>query len=78
MSPRFRLHVPSFFAAECGNTLWKKVAQRCELDRDRGREILDELLAYPMQVHDTGGRIILAYELAHGVANPRLAVDDFV
>lgn len=78
MSPRFRLHVPSFFAAECGNTIWKKVAQRRELDRDRGREILEELLAYPMQVHDTGGLIIPAYDLAHAVANPKLAVYDFV
>jgi hypothetical protein len=39
------MHFPSFFAAECGNTIWNKVAQRRELDRDRGREILGELLA---------------------------------
>ncbi len=78
MSPRFRMHAPSFFAAECGNTIWKKVAQRHELDRDRGREILEEVLAYPMQVHETEGLIISAYELAHGVGNPKLAVYDFV
>jgi predicted nucleic acid-binding protein len=78
MAPRFRMHVPSFFAAECGNTIWKKVAQRHELDRDRGREILEESLAYPMQVHDTEGLVISAYDLAHGVAVPRLAVYDFV
>src|SRR5262245_54467879 len=63
MSPRFRMHVPSFFAAECGNTIWKKVIQRHELDRDRGREILEELLSYPMQVHETEGLVISAYEL---------------
>lgn len=78
MTPRFRMHAPSFFAAECGNTVWKKVAQRHELDRDRGREILEELLAYPMQVHETEGLIISAYELAHGVGNPKLSVYDFV
>ena len=78
MSPQFRMHVPSFFAAECGNTIWKKVPQRHELDRDRGREILEELLAYPMQVHETEGLIISAYDLAHGVGDPKLAVDDFV
>jgi predicted nucleic acid-binding protein len=78
MSPRFQMHVPSFFAAECGNTIWKKVAQRRELDRDGGREILAELLGYPMQVHETEGLVIPAYELAHGVANTRLAIYDFV
>lgn len=78
MSPRFRMHVPSFFAAECGNTIWKKVAQRRELDRDRGWEILEELLGYPMQVHETEGLTIPAYDLAHGVGNPKLAVYDFV
>jgi predicted nucleic acid-binding protein len=78
MSARFRMHVPSFFAAECGNTIWKKVAQRRELDRDRGREIIDELLAYPMQVHETEGLILAAYDLAHGVGDPKLAVYDFV
>jgi predicted nucleic acid-binding protein len=78
MAPQFRMHVPSFFAAECGNTVWKKVAQRRELDRDRGREILDELLAYPMQAHETERLVISAYDLAHGVANPKLAVYDFV
>lgn len=41
MSPRFAMHVPSFFAAECGNTIWKKVAHRREMDREAGREILD-------------------------------------
>jgi predicted nucleic acid-binding protein len=78
MSPGFRMHVPAFFAAECGNTIWKKVAQRRELDRDRGREILGELAAYPMQVHETGALVILAYDLAHGVGDPKLAVYDFV
>lgn len=78
MSPRFRMHVPSFFAAECGNTIWKKVAQRRELERDRGREILEELPAYPMQVHETEGLVIPAYELAYGVGDPKLAVYDFV
>ncbi len=72
------MHVPSFFAAECGNTIWKKVVRRRELDRDSGREILEELLGYPMQVHDTEGLIMSAYELAHGVGNPKLAVYDFV
>lgn len=78
MSSRFEMHVPSFFAAECGNTVWKKVAQRRDLDRDVGHQILDELLAYPMQVHDTEGPILSAYDLAHDVANPKLAIDDFV
>jgi predicted nucleic acid-binding protein len=78
MAPQFRMHVPSFFAAECGNTIWKKVAQQHELDRDRGREILEELLAYPKQVHEAEGLVIPAYELAHGVANPKLAIYDFV
>ena len=78
MSPRFRMHVPSLFAVECANTLWKKVAQRHELDSARGREILEELLAYPMQVHQSEGLVIVAYDLAHRVGAPKLAVYDFV
>jgi predicted nucleic acid-binding protein len=78
MSPRFAMHVPSFCAAECGNTIWKKVAQRRELDRDRGREILDELLSYPRQVHDAEELTIPAFDLAHGVGNAKLAVYDFI
>lgn len=78
MSPRFALHVPSFFAAECGNTIWKKVAQRRELDREAGRKILDELLAYPRQIHDAEGLTSLAYDLAHDVGNAKLAIYDFI
>jgi predicted nucleic acid-binding protein len=78
MSPRFSMHVPSFFAAECGNTIWKKVAQRRELDRENGREILDELLAYPKQVHDAEALTMLAYDLAHEVGDARMAIDDFI
>ena len=78
MSPQFAMHVPAFFAAECGNTVWKKVAQRRELDRDRGREILDELLAYPKQVHEAEELNLSAYDLAHGVGNAKLAVYDFI
>jgi predicted nucleic acid-binding protein len=78
LSPRYAMHVPSFFAAECGNTLWKKVAQRHELNPDRGREILRELLDYPKQVHATEELTALAYELAHLVGNAKLALYDFI
>ncbi len=78
MTPEFVAHVPSSFAAECGNTIWKKVAQRRELDPDRGREILGELLAYPQQVHDAGALVPLVFDLARFTGNPKLAVYDFV
>ncbi len=77
MSPAFAMHVPSFFAAECGNTVWKKVGQRRELTPERGREILDELFAYPRQRHDAEALIPLAFDLALGIGNPKLAVYDF-
>ncbi len=63
---------------ECGNTIWKKVVRRRELDRDSGGEILEEPLGYRMQVRDTEGLIMPAYEQACGVGNPKLAVYDFV
>ena len=78
MAPAFAMHVPSFFAAECGNTVWKKVAQRREISPDRGREILDELFAYPRQVHDAEALTPIAFELALAVNNPKLAVYDFI
>ncbi len=78
MSARFAMHVPSFFAAECGNTIWKKAAQRHELDQRLGREILEELLAYPRQVHEAEGLAVMAYDLAHEVGSPRLAIYDFI
>ena len=69
---------PSFFAAECGNTLWKKSGQRRELDRGRGREIFDEILAYPKRVHDAETLTALAYDLAHDIGNAKLAIYDFI
>jgi predicted nucleic acid-binding protein len=78
MSPSFAMHVPSFFAAECGNTIWKKVGQRRELTPERGREILDELFAYPRQIHDSESLAPLAFDLALAVGNPKLAVYDFI
>jgi predicted nucleic acid-binding protein len=78
MSPAFAMHVPSFFAAECGNTIWKKVGQRRELTPGRGREILDELFAYPRQVHDSEALVPLAFDLAIVIGNPKLAVYDFI
>ena len=78
MAARFAIHVPSFFAAECGNTLWKKSAQRREFDRGRGREIFDEILAYPKRVHDAETLASLAYDMAHDVGNARLAIYDFL
>jgi predicted nucleic acid-binding protein len=78
MSPAFAMHVPSFFAAECGNTIWKKTGQRRELTPEKGREILDELLAYPRQVHDSEALVPLALDLALAVGNAKLAVYDFI
>jgi predicted nucleic acid-binding protein len=78
MAPDFVMHVPSFFAAECGNTIWKKVAQRGELTADRGRAILDELLTYPRQVHDAESLAPMAFDLALAVGNARLALYDFL
>jgi predicted nucleic acid-binding protein len=77
MTPAYAMHVPSFFAAECGNTIWKKVIQRRELTPERGREILDELLAYPRQRHDAEALAPLAFDLALAVGNAKLALYDF-
>ncbi len=78
MTTDFAIHVPSFFAPECGNTIWKKVAQRREIPEPRGREILDELFAYPHQVHDAEALTPLAFDLATAVGNPKLAIHDFI
>jgi predicted nucleic acid-binding protein len=78
MSPVYAMQVPSFFAAECGNTIWKKVAQRHELTPQEGQDVLDELLSYPRQVHDAEVLTPLALALALEVGNAKLAVYDFI
>jgi predicted nucleic acid-binding protein len=78
MSPGYAMHVPSFFAAECGNTIWKKVAQRHELTPQEGQAVLEELLSYPRQVHEAEVLTPLALALALEVGNAKLAVYDFI
>ena len=78
MATAFAMHVPSFFAAECGNVIWKKVAQRREIGPDQGREILEGLLSYPQQIHEAATLVPLAFEMALALGNPKLAVYDFL
>ena len=78
MSAAFRFHVPSFFMAECCNTIWKKVAQRKELSADTGQEILDDLLTYPRRVHDSDEIVPLAWDIALALGERKLAIYDFI
>jgi len=71
-------HVPSFFSAECGNTIWKKVGQRKELSPDTGAAILDALFAFPRQIHDAESLTGLAFSIALGLTNPKLTLYDFI
>lgn len=78
MTAGFSMHVPSFFHAECGNTIWKKVVQRRELDHEIGREILEELLIYPKEVHEAEGLVLVAYDVSLTVGSTKLALYDFI
>ena len=76
-SPRFAIHVPGFFAAECGNTIWKKVFQRHQLNEATGREILECLLSKPMQIHAIEDFTTMTFDIALEVGRSSLALYDF-
>lgn len=77
LKPRFALHAPEFFAAECGNVLLKKSLQLAEIDESRARSILADLLTQPVQLHVESALASSAFDLAIEIARPKLAIYDF-
>ena len=77
LSPDCQHHVPAFFAAECANTIWKKVGQRGELSADQGKSILAELELLPLEVHFEPLETV-AFEMILDVGGRKLAIDDFI
>ncbi len=77
LSPTCWHHVPAFFAAECANTIWKKVGQRGELTAAQGRTILAELDSLPLEVHHEPLERT-AYEMILAIGNRKLAIYDFI
>ena len=57
------LLVPDFFYAEVANALWKR-SKRGDLTRDRAAEVLDYLLAAPVEVHPSMPLMPTAFRFA--------------
>lgn len=78
LGPEYRMNVPSFFAAECGNVFLKKALQRGEMTFEQARKNLAELLAKPRRTYNTDALAPAALDLALEVARPKLAIYDFI
>ena len=48
---RFRCHIPVLLHSEVGQTIWKKVHQRKEIEAEDGRSILRALMLTALELH---------------------------
>ena len=61
--PIHQLHVPSLFASEIANTIWKKL-RRGELSSAQAHSIVAQLPGVPVHRHADGPFVHAAFELA--------------
>jgi predicted nucleic acid-binding protein len=64
LAAQFRRHVPVLLFVEVGQTIWKKVHQRREIDPEDGRQILRALLATPMDSYPMNPLLEPAFDIA--------------
>ncbi len=74
----YEMHVPAFFAAECGNVILNKSLQRGEIPITEARAILGKLFTYPLRIHPVDLLAIPAFDLAVGVGRTKHAIYDFL
>lgn len=60
---RFRRHVPMLCYTEFGQTLWKKVHQRGEIDADDARQALRDFQRLPLEGHSTTSLLEPAFDI---------------
>jgi predicted nucleic acid-binding protein len=64
LDARFRRHIPVLLHTEVGQTIWKKVHQRKEMDAGDARLILRALMMTTVEVHAVTPLIEPAFEIA--------------
>jgi predicted nucleic acid-binding protein len=61
---RFRRHIPVLLHTEVGQTIWKKIYQRKEMDAADGRLILRGLMVTALEVHALTPLLEPAFDIA--------------
>jgi predicted nucleic acid-binding protein len=64
LNARFRRHVPVLLHSEFGQTIWKKVYQRKEIEAADGRSILRGLIVMALEVHAVTPLLEPAFDIA--------------
>ncbi len=64
LDARFRRHVPVLLLMEVGQTIWKKVYQRKEIEATDGQLIVRRLLVTPLELHAVGPLLEPAFDIA--------------
>ena len=57
------LHAPDLLLSEVGNILWKRV-RKSEITADKARELLEWLIALPLELHTSSPLMLAALEIA--------------
>jgi len=73
LTPRFELHIPSYFFAEAASVIQQKVAVDRTLRESEGLEAFDRLRTVPMTIHATDA--LLEAALLHGIRYRRPVYD---
>jgi predicted nucleic acid-binding protein len=60
----FRRHIPVLLYSEVGQTIWKKVNRRKEIDAAEGRSIVRGLMITPLELHDVTPLLEPAFDIA--------------
>ena len=64
LDARFRRHIPVLLHTEVGQTIWKKVYQRKEIEAADGRSILRGLMVTALEVHAVTPLVEPAFDIA--------------
>ena len=64
LDARFRRHIPVLLQTEVGQTIWKKVYQRKEMEAADGRSILRGLMVTELEVHAVTPLLEPAFDIA--------------
>jgi predicted nucleic acid-binding protein len=64
LDARFRRHIPVLLQTEVGQTIWKKIYQRKEIEAADGRSILRGLMVTALEVHAVTPLLEPAFDIA--------------
>jgi predicted nucleic acid-binding protein len=64
LDDRFRRHIPVLLHSEVGQTIWKKVYQRKEIEAAEGRSIVRASMITALELHAVTPLLELAFDIA--------------